>query len=274
MIPPLGILRRGSLSARLLSAVLASLLVIGCGDPAPAPQAAQQPAETAKPVPSVTPSPPFILSITGDYAYHPELEPFPIETVEQTHLIIQGTVVNILPARWTTPDGTRPVDPSRAVESREATIITPVVVQLTGPPIVDRRPPDLPIDVSSGEVVIAALGGQVGLDSIRTDDWSQLFEVGDVVLVGLTSVSPDRAAGLIPTERGPAWSVAFKFDVTTDGRAQAPGQLGYRSAPLNELVTQYQNAAAQLPPVNPIPIVLPTPPASVPTFVLPETPTP
>jgi hypothetical protein len=264
MVPPWNLLRRESLPATLLSIVLASILIVACGDPAPTPDIGQQPAETAASVPEATapelvgsPSPPFCVERIVDGAYGPT--PVAEILVERIHLIVQGTVIAILPGRWTTEDGSRPVDPGLTTGNREATIITPVVVQLDGPPIVNRLPPESPLAPVTGTVVLAALGGQVGQDCFDPDDHKAYYEVGERVLVGLTHTAYDRPSVLVPTEAGLAWSVSFKYTLTVEGQAVLPPRPdGPLSIPTAELIANLVAAAGNLPAVNPTPPIVPT----------------
>jgi hypothetical protein len=106
----------------------------------------------------------------------------PATLAGEYELFVTGNVVEVLPAQWTTPDGQPPPN-SQAVDSDETFIITPVVIELDGPPIVNRTGTYLAAD----RLVLAAFGGQVGNDQMATNDASQQFEVGQHVLVGLSA---------------------------------------------------------------------------------------
>ena len=129
-------------------------------------------------------------------------------------VIAIGRVVQILPARWTTPDGTRPSDPWRTVPDQYA-IVTPVVIQLDAPPLLSR--PDT--DLSSGQLVIATEGGQVGQDSITTNMTWDHYAVGDRVLVAVSTTRRLGPQGLIQTEAGPGWATGMQWVLADDGTA-------------------------------------------------------
>ncbi len=143
-------------------------------------------------------------------------EPTAHEIARSAELFIKGHVVELLPAQWTTPDGQRPDDPHR--EDPETTyIITPVVIELDGPPIISRVSENAP----DRRIVVAAYGGQIGQDRVAVNDPSQVFEVGENVLLGLSSnlYLHGNVQRRYQTSLGPAWNVAVKYTITEDGLA-------------------------------------------------------
>jgi hypothetical protein len=144
------------------------------------------------------------VNVTAQFAAPPTAEQF----AGAYGLIVSGTVTQVLAAQWTTPDGKRPSDVNSADVPDTYAIITPAIVMLDGPALVDRIGADLP----SGNIVVATLGGTVGKDVITTNDPSQHFDVGDHLLIGLI----DRSRSTIA---GPAWSVGLIYRLTADGKA-------------------------------------------------------
>lgn len=131
-------------------------------------------------------------------------------------LIVAGTVVDILPAHWTTPDFQRPSNPWET-NIEETTIITPVVIQVDLPVLVNEAD----IDLSAGQLVLAAYGGSVGEDEVVTNSSDQRFEPGERVLLGLTD-RPHHSwenRRFFPTPLGPAWNVGIKWTLNDDGTA-------------------------------------------------------
>jgi hypothetical protein len=212
------------------------------------------------------PAPPCIVSIMSDWAHTPlPQEVLATLLVESSHLVVQGTIVAVLPARWTTPAGQRPIDPCRAHETGTANIVTPVVLHLDEPPIVTRVAPNAVPDLGGPEIVITTLGGQVGLDRITSDDPREHLALGAHVLVGLSAVDFDGPSQLLPTEFGFAWNVSFLFHITPDGLVIPAGGTPDDGESLAVVVARLVAAAAQLPPISQTPVVLPTPSEPVPT---------
>jgi hypothetical protein len=206
------------------------------------------------PEPTPQPSDPFTLVRETDPG-----PPFtPQELVRNFELIVTGRVVEILPAQWTTPDGSRPENPWVSVPS-EFIIITPVIVELDGPPVMNRVPPGLPIDLpgilASNRVVVAQWGGTVQrddgtTDGMRTDGWSQHFQFGDHVLIALKSTREGRPA-LPQTPAGPGWTVGEKYEISEDGTAVTMADVGPVSLPIHELVAAIARAEQEVPPITP-----------------------
>lgn len=137
------------------------------------------PKEQGPPPPQWTPEPssPYGQGVHVDFGPPPSVE----QLVQGRVLIITGRVIRLLPAQWTTPDAQRPSNPF-AENPEQTTIITPVIVELDAPPLVDRFDTTL----SGGQqLAVAAFGGQVGEDSVTTNDPSQHFSTGERVLLVL-----------------------------------------------------------------------------------------
>ncbi len=168
--------------------------------------------------PATTPDPNSQFNYIANVTYGPPASPK--EHVQNFGLFVTGRVVEILPAQWTTPDGQRPENPFE-INPEEIQIITPVVIELEGMPLVNRLGADLS---SSQEVIVAAYGGQVGEDRFETNDSSQQFEVGERVLLGLTNhpYLQGDVERRFQTPVGLAWNVGTKYILTEDGMAVSP----------------------------------------------------
>ncbi|MFN8516378.1 MAG: hypothetical protein U0841_28110 [Chloroflexia bacterium] len=97
---------------------------------------------------SAEPSAPYNRST----AFDQDASPFAEKVRRFAQLILIGTVRDILPARWTTPDGQRPVNPH---SGQVATIYTPIRVQIEQLAKGTYALPDL---------YFAEFGGRVGQD--------------------------------------------------------------------------------------------------------------
>jgi hypothetical protein len=209
------------------------------------------PAIPSTPVPTPTfdlstpdPSEPYHVAITSSLV---AVEPLPLNYFETDQLFVTGRVVELLPARWTTPDGSRPVNP-REVVPDVVTIVTPIVLELDGPPVVSL----VPVDLSSGRIVILIHGGHVGGDSVTEDVYWHQYTVGERVFVALTAKQiGNKPGGLVPTEAGPGWWIGGKWTLTDDGQAVSY----WGSQPAAALIAAFQEAAQRLP-VDPTPVVL------------------
>ncbi len=212
--------------ARVAGICGAAFLLLGaCGAPAVRPSSGATSTSTpgvalptneppSSPVPSPTKAPNvgFNLAVTADFGAPPTAEQF----ANWYDLIVTGTVIQILPAQWSTPDGTRPNDLDYAKVPDIYAIITPAVIELDGAPLIDRYG----VDVSSGQIVVAAFGGQVGNDLITINDPSQQLSVGQHVLAGLSDRPSIGSDGLAPyqTPAGPAWTLGLAYTITENGQ--------------------------------------------------------
>ncbi|HMM42414.1 MAG TPA: hypothetical protein PKA95_10970 [Thermomicrobiales bacterium] len=166
------------------------------------------------PVGSCTPNPsdPFNFGIFPDQV---GTGPGALGYVSVSQLIVTGHVVEMLPTRWTTADGTRPANPHEGVP-QTTTIVTPFVVSLDGPPLLNRTSESL----DTGQVVALINGGIVGDDSLTIHlPWMELA-IGERVLITLdanpTWLNPP---GPVATSKGPGWWLTMKWTLTDDGQA-------------------------------------------------------
>lgn len=232
--------RTGRRRARLAGlSVVAILLLTGCGTPVTTPIGGQGaaatptydpnefdltpviplptkgPEQSPMPIPTQDPNAGFSLSVTSDFAPPPTAEQF----ASWYDLIVSGTVTEILPAQWGTPDGKRPKKVDYSTVPDVYPIITPAVITLDGAPLVDRYG----VDVSSGSIVVAAFGGQVGKDQVMTNDQSQHLEVGEHLLMGLSDhpFVGSQEPVHYQTPAGPAWTLGMVYWLEADGLALA-----------------------------------------------------
>lgn len=129
---------------------------------------------TSRPyVPQPTPraEDPWGLTIFAD-----GFSPGPKQSAEQADVVVLGTVKKVGPARWDTPDGTRPANPW--AQNNKYSIFTPVVLSVEQY-LKGTQP--------GGEVTIYAVGGSVGLDHVEYAS-NDLYKVqeGDRVIVCLS----------------------------------------------------------------------------------------
>ena len=196
------------------------------------------------------PSDPF--NYTYSMAYG--VPPFSADAlVSVSDIIATGRVAQILPSHWTTSDGSRPVDPWHTVPD-QYTIVTPVVINLDVPPLLNR--PDA--DLSSSQLVIATEGGQVGEDSVTTNMTWDNYVVGDLVLVSVSTMRRLGPQGLVQTEVGPGWATGMQWVLAADGTATSVGG----TLQTTDLISQIQAAVQAIPAATP---VAPSTPSAVAT---------
>jgi hypothetical protein len=119
--------------------------------------------------PTPKPSDPYHVRVSA------ELNPaLPRYWTEIVPVVLRGTVVKVLPDRWTTNDGTRPENPFTYEESIYRPVEIRVSEQLKG-------------TISTSSLWIMASGGRVGDDLVEIyPDTQSRFAVGDDAVVFLT----------------------------------------------------------------------------------------
>lgn len=170
-----------------------------------------------------TPPPPLPTPKASD-PYHMKINgarlPLPERITKEATVVAIGAVKQILPARWTTPDGKRPANPHAPPYQ---TIYRPVVLEvqqyLKGP---QPQP----------QLLLWVLGGTVGQDSVeyQVDDLFT-FREGDRVVVYLVSEGRTLNTSPLLTPRD-------RYTVTKDGRAGN----GYRNLSLRQLIDEIRRA--------------------------------
>lgn len=176
-------------------------------------QGAAPPGEPSSLYTTPRPADPVRLTIAGDHP--PDIATW----YDASDAVVVATVRQVLPARWTTPDGARPANPHDP--SSAATIVTPVVIEversLTGK--------------SPGQrLLLAAQGGSVGEDTIARDDGLTTFREGERVVLFLQA--RDRTLPGLPDR--PIWEVLERYTVTPEGMATNP----YATLSMPQLINQ------------------------------------
>ncbi|HEX9990871.1 MAG TPA: hypothetical protein VGE45_20630 [Chloroflexia bacterium] len=138
--------------------------------------------------------------------------------------VVQGTVASIQPARWSTKDGSRPLNP-RAPNSTYV-IFRPVLVNIDS-----YRKGSGPTTI-----MIMALGGVVGQDKATWGDSRYTFSEGEHVVLFLNNFATNsdlKVDGYTP------WMAIEHYTLGADGKATN----GYHTISTQELLTEV--AAAQ-----------------------------
>lgn len=192
----------------------------------------KEPRSSPEAVPTQNPNDGNEWQFSGSFAPPPT----PEQLVQWYGLIVTGTVTQVLPAQWSTPDGKRPTDLAPdAVYSRYA-IITPALIKLDAAPLANT----LGADVSSGILVVATFGGTVGKDVVQTNDPSQHLQVNQRVLIGLTDHPYPLTSGTArySTPAGLTWNVGIVYTLTNDGQAipGIPGAEPVRATDLTDAI--------------------------------------
>jgi hypothetical protein len=166
-------------------------------------------------------------------------EPSPPELlVRNAAIIVSGRIVEVMPSQWNTFDQRRPSNPWSAVPF-EATIITPVVIELDGSVIIDN----VSLGLEPGtQLTFAASGGQVEKDRIR-DLTIPPYTVGKTMLLILVERTGDVGGewnNAMPEGIGTVWAPMLTYELTPDGNARS--YAGDESA--SELIASLLEAAS------------------------------
>jgi hypothetical protein len=207
----------------------------------------EEPPPTFEPVIDPSPMDPMMIGIESDLGtpYTPE------QLVRSFELIIQGTVIAILPSIWTTPDGKRPENPHETVPEKYA-ILTPVVVKITDAPIVTGLPSyfgDLKSGIEySDTIVIGAFGGTIGKDWLSNDASSQHFSVDENIIVALSSRNYWNRdhPGLYVTSEGVAWTSGKKYTIIEGDKATSVGPDGAIVTTVSDLIDSIHSAVIDI----------------------------
>ncbi len=155
------------------------------------------------------------------------------QATNEAQVVVMGVVKQVGPARWTTPDGSRPADPH--AQSNRDYIVTPITIQVTNA----LKGGSL---VPGTELTLQAFGGQVGRDKVEwLHDKDNLYRVGQQVLVFLAA--PGGADALQTIEGRPAWMQVERYTVDPEDKARN----WHSNIPVQQLLDQVRNAA-QTPP--------------------------
>ncbi|HII02979.1 TPA: hypothetical protein HA351_15445 [Methanosarcinaceae archaeon] len=137
----------------------------------------------------------------------------PEELAKKSDLILIGSVKEILPARWSTPDGGQPENAIEAL-GRDEVIYRDVVIS------VDEY---LKNSLSSNEVVVRVLGGIVGNLGMDVEDEAS-FEPGEDVLLYLVEDTSPATKDLKPEHFRVTGISQGKYTLTGDGKAVKSGE--------------------------------------------------
>jgi hypothetical protein len=137
--------------------------------------------------------------------------------------VVIGRVIEILPSRWNTPDGKKPI------AKQDVSIYTDVIIK------VDRNVKGS----TPAKLVVRTFGGQVGDESNFVEDEAR-FELGENVILFLTTEDPfDNSAksNSVGTHyRITGWKHG-KFSITNDNQAVRPDVPSkYQKIPVEELL--------------------------------------
>jgi len=145
----------------------------------------------------------------------------PDELAENSDLILIGSVKEILPARWNTPDGEQPENAFEG-SGLDVVIYRDVVIS------VDEY---LKNSLPSNEVVVRVLGGTVGNLGMDVED-EPSFEPGEDVLLYLVEDTSPFTKDLRPEHFRVTGVSQGKYTLTGDGKAVKSGEV----ADLGELL--------------------------------------
>ncbi|MFA4958147.1 MAG: hypothetical protein WC556_14355 [Candidatus Methanoperedens sp.] len=138
--------------------------------------------------------------------------------------IAMGKVKEVLPSKWNTPDGKRPI------EIKNDIIYTDVIIE------VEQY---LKNPQASKDITVRTLGGTVGIDSMVAEDEPK-FEPNEKVILFLTN--EDTITGKIGEPHLKVQGgMHGKFTITADQQAVRPDlPQEYKSMPLEELLKKIQ----------------------------------
>lgn len=153
-------------------------------------------------------------------------------------LVVVGRVSAVLSARWTTPDESRPANPAAEGFPDAVSIVTPVVLALEEPPLVNRT--DQVVDGAT--VVVLLEAGTVGLDCVDYHvPWNRL-EVGGRVLLALDARGMGSTGTPLETAHGPGWWVDAKWSITANDMATREWNGSQMPEPLRDVIAAFRDA--------------------------------
>lgn len=171
-------------------------------------------AEVAYPAPLPTPtgmqrkpSDPFVRVIAPEV-----VDINPIDATKAAQAVIRSRVSQVLPPRWSTPDGSRPSDPFNSDEG----IYTPVKITVL----------ETYRGTTPSEIILNISGGVIGQDEVRVIPKELFtFTAGEEVLLFLA-----RGDG---SPNGSSMAYWDRYTVTADRQARN----GFHTMPLDQLLT-------------------------------------
>jgi hypothetical protein len=158
-------------------------------------------------------------------------------------VIAIGTIKQILPARWSTPDGRRPTEGCVMRRLPPYIIFTPVLIEVEQ---YIKGEHYLPGDGPQRVLLVSAFGGTLGRDSFEADgdDFYRARE-GERILVFLGRPHPQyqNVAGFT----GLMLNHTAHYAVTPDGHATGHSDRGYRTIPHQQLLDEIADAQRKPP---------------------------
>ncbi|AKB32320.1 hypothetical protein MSSIH_1630 [Methanosarcina siciliae HI350] len=136
------------------------------------------------------------------------------ELRDYSDTIVIGTVKEILPPRWNTADGKKPLKLFNKFEYPEDIIYTDIVIS------VDEY---LKNPLSSGELIVRVTGGTVG-DFSMTTDADPSFNTGEKVLLFLRKDTNSHTNDIGPEHFIVTDFYRGKYTLTEDGKAITPAE--------------------------------------------------
>jgi len=130
--------------------------------------------------------------------------------------VVTGHVIKILPSRWNTADGLKPISTGKMASSKEESeaiqkenvIYTDVLIK------VDKK---IKNNLIPSVIIVRTLGGQVGEEKMIEQDDAK-FELGENVFLFLTKEDPFTDNSVGTHYRVTGWKFG-KFSVTKDNQA-------------------------------------------------------
>lgn len=203
----------------------------GVPSPAPTPEAtfiiptqAQSPVQPTK---AIGPTAPPVPTRRAEDPYRITAYPTRAENAQASArfamTIVIGTVRQVQPSRWTTPDGQRPTNPHAIANSQS--IYTPVLLDVAQY-LKGVQP--------QAQLLLFAVGGTLGADYVARNDNLFAFREGERVLLFLTLplAEPRELDGQ------PFWSVEDRYTITPNNLATNY----YQTLPLQQLLDQITTA--------------------------------
>ncbi len=146
---------------------------------------------------------------------------------KKSNIIVTGTVKEILPSKWNTPDGTKPDKAIKDLNSDDI-IYTDVTIS------VDKY---LKNPQNSQEVIVRILGGNVNKDAMSAED-EPSFKVGEKVLLYLGEDTDQATKNVGPQHFAVIGHSQGKFTLTANGQAMRDDE----TIKLQELLSTIDNA--------------------------------
>ncbi|MDQ5825939.1 MAG: hypothetical protein M3441_17225 [Chloroflexota bacterium] len=184
--------------------------------------------------PTSLPGEPYILQVAADGV------PLTLdEATNEAQIVVSGVVKQVGPARWTTPDGSRPANPH--LPGNRHYIVTPVTIQVTSA----LKGGNGNIGLGS-ELTLQAFGGEVGQDRVEWLHYKDnVYQAGEQVIVFL--VPPSTSDPLQTAGNRQLWQAIERYTVDANGRARN----SHSDLPVQQLFDEISSATQPLPSTKP-----------------------